>query len=178
MRILVVRHGRTDWNDEEKIQGTADIELNEVGKNQAEVTRKKLENEKIDLIISSPLIRATQTAKIINKERGIEIILEDRIREREYGKYEGCKKEDFNFNDFWTYSKNLEYEGSENIKDFFARVFNFFDDIKEKYKEKTILLVIHGGVSLAIRAYFEGLPEENKPTRGALKNCEVKEYIL
>lgn len=54
MKLLVVRHGRTNWNDLKKVQGTADIELNDEGIEQAEITAKLLENEKIDLIISSP----------------------------------------------------------------------------------------------------------------------------
>ena len=62
MRILITRHGQTDWNLEHKVQGKADIDLNETGKKQAEETREKLWNEKIDLIICSPLKRAKQTA--------------------------------------------------------------------------------------------------------------------
>lgn len=81
MKLLVVRHGRTDWNDLKKIQGAADIELNEEGIKQAEEVSKKLANEKIDLIISSPLKRTRKTSEIINKERNINIIYDDRIKE-------------------------------------------------------------------------------------------------
>lgn len=178
MRLLVVRHGRTDWNELGKIQGCADIELNEVGRNQARETGEKLKNEKIDLIISSPLIRTKQTAGIINEGRNIDIIYDERIKERDFGEFEGYKRDEFDYPSFWTYSKNLKYKKAENIQDFFGRTFNFLDEIKEKYKDKTVLLVIHGGVSTAIKYYFEGLPKENEPTSGALKNCEVKEYLM
>jgi len=178
MKLLVVRHGRTDWNDLGKIQGCADTELNETGINQAKETAKLLKNENIDLIISSPLTRTKQTAGIINEGRNIDIIYDERIKERDFGEFEGLKKDEFDYQGFWTYSKNLKYEKAENIQDFFNRTFNFLDEIKEKYKDKTVLLVIHGGVSTVVNSYFEGFPKENEQTRGALKNCEVKEFYL
>lgn len=178
MKLLVVRHGRTNWNDLKKVQGTADIELNDEGIEQAEITAKLLENEKIDLIISSPLIRAVQTAEIINVVHKCNIICDERITERDYGEFEGLNKEEFNFIDFWTYSKNLRYNSAENIQDFFKRIFDFLDEIKEKYNDKTILIVIHGGVSVAVNSYFEGIPEEGNPTKNHLKNCEVKKFFL
>lgn len=178
MRLLIVRHGRTDWNDQGKIQGCADIELNETGINQAKETAKKLENEKIDLIIASPLIRTKQTAEIINEGRNIDIIYDKRLLERDFGEFEGLNKNEFDYESFWTYSKNLKYEKAENIQDFFKREFDFLDDIKEKYKNKTVLLVSHAGVSTAIKYYFEGLPKENEMTSGRLNNCEVREYDI
>ncbi len=178
MRLLVVRHGRTDWNDLKKVQGLADIELNDTGKMQAKEVGKTLENEKIDLIISSPLKRTRQTAAIINEGKNINIIYDERVKERDFGEFEGLNRNDFDYFGYWTYSKNYKYEKAENIQDFFKRIFGFLDDIKETYKDKTVLLVIHGGVSVAINAYFEGLPKDDKPTRNALQNCEVKEFIL
>lgn len=67
MEILLTRHGQTEWNVLKKVQGKADIELNEKGIQQAEETREILKNEKIDLILCSPLKRAIQTAEIINR---------------------------------------------------------------------------------------------------------------
>lgn len=178
MRLLVVRHGRTNWNDLKKVQGLADIDLNETGINQAKESAQKLEKEDIDLIICSPLKRTRQTASIINEGRNIDIIFDERVRERDFGEFEGFNRADFDYDSFWTYSKNLRYEKAENIQDFFKRIFLFLDDIKEKYKDKTVLLVIHGGVSVAINSYFEGLPKEDEPTRNALQNCEIKEFTL
>ena len=176
MSVLVVRHGRTDWNDLENVQGTADIPLNETGILQANETKKLLKEEKIDMIISSPLIRARQTAQIINEEKNLEIVYDERIRERNFGEFEGFNKKEFDFKDFWTYSKNLRYDKAENIQDFFKRIFDFLDIIKKEYRDKNVLLVIHGGVSVAVNAYFEGIPPENIPTKGALKNCQVRKY--
>ena len=73
MKLIIVRHGQTNFNLERKLQGVTDNELNDNGKNQAEQTKEKLENETFDLILCSPLIRARQTADIINKERKVKI---------------------------------------------------------------------------------------------------------
>ena len=75
MEILLTRHGQTEWNLLGKVQGKADIELNKKGMQQAEETRYYLENEKIDLILCSPLKRAVQTAEIINQGRNIPMII-------------------------------------------------------------------------------------------------------
>ena len=100
MEILLTRHGQTDWNVLKKVQGKADIELNKKGIEQAEATRDTLKNEKIDLILCSPLKRAKQTADIINQERNIPIIIDERVSERDFGEFEGMPNTDFDFNAF------------------------------------------------------------------------------
>ena len=89
MSIYVIRHGKTDWNLESRIQGKTNISLNEIGINQAEEVREKLENKEIDLIISSPLDRTRQTAEIINKNMKLPIKYNENLMERNFGIYEG-----------------------------------------------------------------------------------------
>ena len=178
MEILITRHGQTDWNVQEKLQGKADIELNQTGIEQAKIAKNKLENEKIDLIICSPLKRAKQTAEIINEGRNIPLIIDDRIAERDFGEFEGKNKSKFSFEDFWSYKKAENYEKAEKIQDFFERIYNFLDDIKEKYKDKRILIVAHGGVSIPFRCYFEGIPDIENLTGLGLDNCEIGKYTF
>ena len=178
MHIYITRHGQTDWNVEHKVQGKADIELNEKGKEQAKETANKLLNKDIDLIICSPLKRAKQTADIINENRNIEIIYDDRISERDFGKLEGLKQEEFDFQGFWSYKNNYKYERAENIQEFFKRIYSFLDEIKEKYKGKNVLLVTHGGVSIPVNCYFNGIPEDDDLLNLVLKNCDYLEYEI
>ena len=90
MKIYYVRHGQTDLNLAQKMQGGGtEKELNETGISQAYNTKKELESVKYDLVICSPMKRAKQTAEIINKGRDIPIITDERIRERKLGDYEG-----------------------------------------------------------------------------------------
>lgn len=176
MEILLTRHGQIKWNVLGKVQGRADIELNEEGIKQAEETGKVLENENIDLIICSPLKRAKQTAQIINKNRNIPIIYDKDIIERDFGEFEGINKTDFDFAGYWSYKQNYEYEKAENIKNFFERVYKFLDRIKVQYTDKKVLIVAHGGISIPVNCYFNGIPEDNNLLKLVLGNCEVAKY--
>ena len=72
--IYFVRHGQTEWNKIGKMQGHKDIELNDEGREQAQVVKEKLQGIKFDKVFSSPLIRATETAKIISNQYILEAI--------------------------------------------------------------------------------------------------------
>lgn len=176
MEILIVRHGKTEWNIQKKLQGRVDIELNELGKMQARETAQLLENENIDLIISSPLKRAIQTAEIINDSRNIPMIIDERIAERNFGVYEGRDVTTFDFNEFWSFKYPKDFEGAETLDTFFKRVYTFLDELKEKYKYKRILLVTHGGVSIPVNCYFNGIPDEDNIFFLCMNNCEVAKF--
>lgn len=176
--IFITRHGQTNWNVQKKVMGRCDEPLNEVGLNQAKETRNNLLDTNIDLIICSPLKRAKQTAEIINEGRNIPIIYDDRIIERDFGEFEGKETKDFDFHGYWNYYKNEKYEFAENIQVFFNRVYNFLEDITEKYDNKNILIVAHGGISIPVACFFnQNIPEGSLIEAGlVLGNCEVKEY--
>lgn len=179
MKLLLTRHGQTDWNVAGKIQGIMDIELNETGIKQAEATREKLLNKKIDIIITSPLKRANKTAEIIGRDRNIPIIEEQKIQERYYGKFEGKSSKEVNLDEIWNYKINKHYEDTESIGDLFERIQDFLENLKREYDNKTVLLVTHGGVILPIRAIIEGIPKGMEVLRGLrLDNCELREYDL
>jgi len=129
------------------------------------------------LILYSPLNRAVQTAKIINSEREIPMVIDERLSERDFGEFEGMSNTDFDFEAFWSYKENIRYKKAENIRSFFKRVYNFLDDIQLKYKNKKILLVAHGGISIPVYCYFNGIPDKDTLLNLALGNCEVAKYV-
>lgn len=176
MEILLTRHGQTEWNLLKKVQGKADIELNEKGIEQAETIRVSLKEERIDLILCSPLKRAIQTAEIINQGKNIRMIIDERLSERDFGEFEGMSNTDFDFNAFWSYKQNLKYDKAENIKDFFRRVYKFLDSIKNEYAGKRILIVAHGGISIPVKCYFKGIPNVETLLPLGLENCEIAKY--
>lgn len=177
MEILMVRHGETDWNVAKKLQGKTDIELNENGIKQAMIVAESLKEEKIDVIIASPLKRTRKTAEIIGKKIGCKVIYNEGLIERNCGEFEGKKGEDFDRVAFWSYKRNLKYERAEGVRDFFDRIFETLDEITNEYKGKRVLIVSHGGVSLPVNCYFNGIPDEdNILYMGGLKNCEVARY--
>lgn len=176
--IYIVRHGETEWNVLGKLQGKQDIPLNEKGRKQALLTKGELDNKEIDLIISSPLKRAKETAEIINSDRGLPIIFDERIKERDFGEFEGLEYFYIDTKNFWDYYINEEYETAETVQDFFKRIYSFLDDINKKYKDKNILLVTHGGVCISVCCYFNKLIPEGSLIRAGLllNNCEIKEF--
>ena len=89
MKLILVRHGETIWNKENKIQGITDIGLNERGIEQAEKLAYSLQKEKLDAIITSPLRRAYDTAQAIGKYHDISITVEEDLQELNAGELEG-----------------------------------------------------------------------------------------
>ena len=170
--IYIIRHGETDWNQEGRCQGRADIELNSKGIEQAKKISDQLKNIEFDMVFSSPLKRAYCTAQIIRSNK---IVVDNRIIERNNGKLEGMLKAEYieliNFNDL---SEN-EYE-VEPLEEFRSRINNFLDETITNYKNKNVLIVTHAGVSIYMKCYFEGEPIDGNFHKLKLKNCEVLIY--
>lgn len=117
MEILFVRHGKTAWNKEKKMQGNVDIPLSEEGITHAQMMAEKLKDKKIDVAFCSPLERAKQTLDIINEVRDnvISVIYEEALTERNYALYEGRNKKTFNYEIVWDYSNSLNAENFFNF---------------------------------------------------------------
>ncbi|MBX6395401.1 MAG: histidine phosphatase family protein, partial [Alicyclobacillaceae bacterium] len=87
--ICLVRHGETVWNREQRLQGHQDIPLTDKGREQARAVARRLSTEPWDLVYSSDLSRARETAEIIAKHCGVRVVTDPRLRERFYGRFEG-----------------------------------------------------------------------------------------
>ena len=189
MEVFVTRHGQTNWNLLGKIQGRTDIELNDTGRAQAEETGNLMKNNKIDLIITSPLKRAKETAEIINKNFNVEILEDVRLMERGFGKSEGLTKTERSelktiypeVEYIWDYNKNVDFNEIEKMQEFCNRIYEFLDEITEKYKGKNILLVTHGGSFVIIKCYFTKFPLKQFIDRDSMKgigNCEFESFSI
>lgn len=184
MKLYVIRHGQTDWNVEGKIQGDTDIELNQTGIEQAYNAIEKIKKYDIDLIVSSPLKRARKTAEIINKEINCNIIFDDALKERCYGEYEGLIRKDLKDDELIqsgrldNFYANELYKGIEGVQNLCNRVWKLIEELKNKFNDRNILLVTHGGTIPAIDAYFKGINEDGTFLKGSdTKNCEIITYI-
>lgn len=178
MKIFVIRHRQTEWNVLKKMQGFADIPLNERGLEQANEAKINLIDKTYDIVFCPPLIRAKQTATIVNEDKNIDIIYDKRLRERNYGEFEGTNKSSFNYNDFWVYNKNIKYAKAENVQDFFKRIYNFLDELKLKYQDKNVLIICHAGVLKAIECYANGMMSDDEIGPYLPDNASVQEYDL
>lgn len=177
MKLYIVRHGQTDGNVNRIMDGIRDIDLNDNGIEQAKITRDDLSKVKFDLVICSPLTRTKHTMEIININKN-PVIFDDRVKERDCGEFTGRPFDSLDRDLYWNYYDKNVYEKAESLEHLFNRVYSFLDEIKEKYKDKTILLVTHEGITKVINCYFNGIPEDGNLQTLGLKNCEVKEYNL
>lgn len=177
MKLYVIRHGLTNCNVEKKYNGKLDEDINETGILQAKKAQEIIRNLDIDLIICSPLLRTRHTCNIININN-IPVIFDNRIEERDCGIYTGKELGEFYYTDYWNYYSKIKVEGLESIQDLFKRIKNFLDEIKEKYKDKNILLVTHGGVARAIYFYFNELPKDGMIQEFGSSNCGIAEYEM
>ncbi len=159
MKLYVTRHGQTQWNQDNLICGVSDIELNENGIQQARQLASSLKEYSIDEIYSSPLIRARTTAEIVSKELQIPIMIDQRLFEQDYGIYEGTLR---GTEEFLELKKQFAYTGANNesLLHIAQRVYNFLDDIKEKCRDKNVLVVSHGGICRVINTYFNSMTNE------------------
>lgn len=178
MKLYVTRHGQTDYNKDEIILGITDLPLNETGIAQAAELAENIEKlGDIDLIISSPMKRALSTAMAAAEKCGTDMIVDERLREWDYGEFEGKSR----FTEGFAENKvnfGVRMGGSgESLLQLSHRVYSVLDDIKEKYNDKNVLVVCHGGICRVIETYFNDMTNEEY-SNWFMGNCQIIEYIL
>lgn len=178
LNIFLIRHGQTDINLKGRYQGLVDVDLNEAGILQAELTGKRISEYNIKYIYSSELKRAVQTSEIIKKYVNVnEVIIKHELREIEMGQWEDKTwkeiKEGNNeyFKNWSMHLRDLPYPGGESGKDVINRSFKIIDEIIHKNIDSAVI-VSHGGVIKVLLSYFLGLPQE-KRFNMEIKNCSV-----
>lgn len=155
-----LRHGETEWNRQHIYMGSQDIPLNETGRAQAFLAAKLLENQGIKHIVTSPLLRAKETAEIINKKINVDITIINELAECSWGEHEGKPVNDGTIAKQWL--QGVSHLGAETAQDFVKRVINGLNLVLE-FPDLT-LIVAHGGVYAAIQRVMSW-PLVN------LKNC-------
>lgn len=171
MKLYVIRHGETDMG-KDRIIATEEEPLNNTGIEQAINLGIKLNNMNIDLIYCSPIQRAKHTLKLFDLNKDIPIIIDERIKERDMGIYEKVSFDNLNLKDFWGINSEIDYPELESMKSVYKRVSEFLNEVKDKYSDKNILVVTHGGVSKAIYWYFNGFDHSLLNC----ENCKIYEY--
>jgi len=177
MKLYFARHGHTDANPDsipDPIRGEVDEPLNEVGTQQAYNLAEQLREVTFEAILASPLKRARQTAQIVNQYHDLSVEIDESWRERGIGAYVTLEV----WHDLFDFDKNVSLKNSEDLHIFFKRVYSALDALKERYVDKTVLLVSHAGVHQAIFAYANKLPHSGNGRLAPLHNCEYKIYDI
>lgn len=151
--IGFVRHGNTDWNRERRAQGHTDVPLNALGRQQAEAIGKRLEHESWDIIISSDLSRAWETAVSIGSYMNKKVVADQRLREISLGQVEGTTEEERIAK--WGKDWRQLSLGMETTAEIQSRGVGFIEDCVRRYAGQRILAVSHGGlISNTLDALF------------------------
>lgn len=151
--ICLVRHGETDWNAAKRIQGRTDIPLNDKGKWQAEQTGLYLKDVHWDVVISSPLTRAKETAHLILNHVHAPLVIMDDFIERDYGDAEGMS-----FEERQKLFPDKQYPNMEPLVSIQNRMLEGIEKVRAAYPDQHVLIVAHGA---AIHALLTTLADEH-----------------
>ena len=163
-RFIVVRHGETQWNVEQRIQGQGDSPLTAVGLRQAEAIAARLARERFDLLVASDLRRARQTAEAIARACGLPVAADPRLRERSFGRGEGMTYEEINRAWPGVFALTQESDadfvipGGESRRQFHERIREAFAGLASDHAGKRIAVVAHGGVLAVLYRMVHGIP--------------------
>lgn len=180
MDLYFVRHGETDYNYEERLQGHLDIELNETGRSQARQAAKEVADLDIDLIISSPQIRAFETAQIIAEKVNVEIITDADLKERAFGELEGLTygavlNKHPEFMQIIRSADGKAVHGSESLSEVEQRIKRFLKRLNSFESHKSILLVSHGGTGRVFLKLLKGIAAFEKTE---FNNCQIVKFDI
>lgn len=174
MQIYVARHGESTSNINNLVCGHSDVKLTQRGEHQAKLLAEEVSKLKIDRIISSPLNRAYQTARIVAEYNNLPLTSNDDLIEFNFGDYEGEQVDNYEFLKFRNHLGHKMPNG-ESILEASQRIYNFLDEIKNQNEQ--VLLVSHNAISRVINSYFNSVSNSNFYDFN-LDNCELLRYTF
>ena len=163
-RLILVRHGRTAWHAEGRYAGTADVELDDVGRKQVELVVKRLACAGIEHVYSSPLSRCLELAERVAESHGLDVTVDERLREIDLGRWDGVLYTDIIKNDGeilrkWTADpSSMTVPDGESLAAVQERSMQWLSQAVADYPEGTIIASSHGGPIRSILAAVIELP--------------------
>ena len=183
MILYMTRHGETEYNVQGRYCGSTDIPLNETGIAQAYELAKRLQGMKFDAVVSSPMLRACQTADIVCTALNMPYKTCEQFSERNVGVYEGLTKEEASerYPDLWNRQCTRQLDdapdGGETLREACGRIDSGMKRLLQEYHGKVVLLICHGFAARAVHRFCRNLSFEEM-SKFVLGNCEVVHYTL
>jgi broad specificity phosphatase PhoE len=176
--LLLVRHGETDWNRDGRFQGHADTPLNAAGREQALVLARELADKRIAIAYTSDLQRARETAEIVAGHLGVELVALPELREIDVGEWQGLSwpeiEERYPDGATQWHENGQGWKSGESYLELGRRVVEALRRIAAAHPTERVLIVGHGGMIRATRAFIEGVSVAESRKRGRpIGNCEV-----
>jgi broad specificity phosphatase PhoE len=169
-RLLLIRHGETDWNHEGRWHGQLDVPLNARGEQQAERLAELLEDQPVQAVYSSDLQRAVETARRLANDKSVPLVLDHRLREIDQGKWQGLRVADImemygpEYQSGWRDSLDGGPPGGETARQVQERALQAVAEIVRRHPDETVAVVSHGFTIAMVRLHFIGLPiQEVRP---------------
>ncbi len=162
-RLYLIRHGRTDWNDAGRYQGQADPPLNAQGRAQARALAQALRSVPFEVIYSSDLARAHETAQALAEVIGLPVHLDPRLREIHQGEWEGLLASEIQarYPHLWEQwhkaPLTVRLPGGESLQELEARFTAALDDISAAHPEGTVAVFLHKIAMALVRCRLRGL---------------------
>ena len=183
MRLIVTRHGETDFNLAGRFCGVSDVPLNATGLSQACELAARLRGMHIDEAVSSPMLRARQTSDIVCAELGLRYRINEQFTERNLGVLEGLTRDEINerypgcIERYYSGYADDGLDGGESLRHFCGRIDGALAKLNSEYKDKTVLLICHGVAARAINRYCKKL-SFTEMMGFTLKNCDIVIYDI
>jgi len=164
IELLLARHGETDWNLAHRVQGHTDVPLNPAGLEQARALAERLAGERLVSVYSSDLVRARETAAAVARAQAVEVTVDPRLREKNFGSWEGLTDVEIvaRFPD----AVRGRWGDGETTEAVAERVIAVLERIRASHSAGPVLVVSHGG---PLRAILDHLAVEHGP----IGNCQV-----
>lgn len=178
MRLYITRHSKTLWNQEKRLQGWQDSPLTDQGIKDALLLKERIKTLPIDYCYSSPIGRARQTSEILFDQ----VILDERLKEMNFGIYEGRKIQeilnDKQYDDLWNHPDDqVKLTNGESYLEVQTRLKNFIDDIYQKYPNKNIFITIHGMLFIILHGLMLNYKTSDliKINQHVVRGCSLSE---
>jgi broad specificity phosphatase PhoE len=182
--LLLVRHGETDWNAAHRWQGFTGPRLNDLGRQQARQLADRLDRTQIDSIYSSDSIRAVETARIVADRFGVEVRQDPRLREVNFGEWEGLTRQEINeryagaFSE-WDTCKLAAPTSGETDLEMADRVLDALYEIARNHQTERVVVVTSGGPIRAVQAHAAGIDQATARLGfQRADNCAVIEVLV
>jgi probable phosphoglycerate mutase len=181
-RLILLRHGETEWNLEKRAQGYQDSPLSKTGLAQARAIARRMANQPFDLLYSSDLKRAWRTAGYIAQASGHTPVADPCLRERHLGIREGLTREEFaaRYPGIWKVYRTADPEaplpGGESLGEFHRRAAACCESLVQRHPGQTIVAVTHGGFLGQVFRHVLGLPI-NTPRQFEIFNAAYNELF-
>jgi broad specificity phosphatase PhoE len=183
LRLILIRHGETEWNVEGRYQGQADPPLNAKGRRQARALAGKLRGAGLGLLIASPLKRAAETAQILAELLELTVYLDDRLMEIHQGDWQTRLRAEIAgqypelFRRWESEPWQVTPPNGENLRQVQKRVNAFLDEILQRYPDSCIGIVTHRIPIALIKMRFQDL-DANIVRNLHLPNTFFEEIII